>query len=226
APTHTLVRERHEPSFRPRSSGLRAIRLDTVEANGRKGSMSRAITPATSVDNLRKEARRWLRALRAGDPAARARLERVRPDAPLHTVLRDGQHALALEHGQESWIALTRAVTPPDYQRLAQDLASAFNERDEAALQRVNAHYRRAFTVDDLFAEIWRRTYSFRQRASGGRTTTLHAAEAQLLVAKSAGFASWDALLRASAGGARPVPPHVVEERTIAPRRQLHDHEW
>src|SRR5262249_15673387 len=123
APTHTLVREQHEPSFRPRSSGLRAIRLNTVEANGRKGSMSRAITPATSVDNLRKDARRWLRALRAGDPAARARLERVRPDAPLHTVLRDVQHALALEHGQESWIALTRAVTPPDYQRLAQDLA-------------------------------------------------------------------------------------------------------
>ena len=33
--------------------------------------------------------------------------------------------------------------------RLANDLVLAFNERDEAALQRLNVHYRRSFTFDD-----------------------------------------------------------------------------
>ena len=188
--------------------------------------MPRTISSATSLSNLKKEAKRWLKALRSGHADARARFERVHPTAPADPVLRDVQHALALEHGQESWVALTRAVMPPDYERLARDLANAFNERDQAALQRLNAHYGRAFTFDDLFADIWRRTYSFRQRASGGRTTTLQAAEAQLLVAKSAGFGGWDALLRASAGGAAPVPAHAIDDRTIVPRRQLRGDEW
>jgi hypothetical protein len=150
----------------------------------------------------------------------------VRADAPADPGLREVQHALALEYGCGSWSELTDAVRLPDYERLAHDLARAFNERDDPALQRLNAHYGRAFTFDDLFADIWRRTYSFRQRASRGRTTTLHAAEAQLLVAQSAGFSSWDALMRASTESGRPVPAHVVDDRTIAPRRQLRDSEW
>jgi hypothetical protein len=32
--------------------------------------MPRQITPATSLDNLRKEAKRWLKALQANDPVA------------------------------------------------------------------------------------------------------------------------------------------------------------
>ena len=48
-----------------------------------------------------------------------------------------------------------------DYQRLAQDLVLAYNTQDEPALQRLNGHYRRAFTFDDLAAEIWRRMYTF-----------------------------------------------------------------
>ena len=33
------------------------------------------------MDNLRKEAKRWLKALRANDPDARARLTRTHPNA-------------------------------------------------------------------------------------------------------------------------------------------------
>ena len=64
----------------------------------------------SSLDNLKKEAKRWLKALRANDPEARSRLARAWPGAPATPVLRDLQHALAREHGHESWIALSAAL--------------------------------------------------------------------------------------------------------------------
>jgi uncharacterized protein len=72
----------------------------------------------TTLDNLRKAAKRWLKALRHGDPEARARLRRAHAAAPEHPALRDVQYALARERGYDNWIALTRAVverrTPED----------------------------------------------------------------------------------------------------------------
>jgi hypothetical protein len=43
--------------------------------------MSRHLTPELRLDSLRKEAKRWLKALRARDADARARLERAVPEA-------------------------------------------------------------------------------------------------------------------------------------------------
>jgi ankyrin repeat protein len=60
----------------------------------------------STLDNFRKEAKRWVKALRAGDPEAVARLRRAHPSAPPAPTLRDVQHALAREHGAESWSAL------------------------------------------------------------------------------------------------------------------------
>ncbi|MGH9381771.1 MAG: ankyrin repeat domain-containing protein [Thermoanaerobaculia bacterium] len=71
----------------------------------------------STQDNLRKAAKRWLKALRHGDAGARARLARAYPGAPEHPTLRDVQHALARERGHPSWIALTRAIaggSPPE----------------------------------------------------------------------------------------------------------------
>lgn len=59
----------------------------------------RQLTPKSSLDNLKKEAKRWLKALRDNDEQALARLSRACPDAPGEPGLRDVQHALALEHG-------------------------------------------------------------------------------------------------------------------------------
>jgi ankyrin repeat protein len=64
----------------------------------------------TTLDNLRKAAKRWLKSLRDGEAEARARFRRAYPDAPEHPTLRDVQHALARERGYESWIALTRVA--------------------------------------------------------------------------------------------------------------------
>ena len=72
--------------------------------------MIRQIRPASTLDNLKKEAKRWLKALRAGDEPARARLERSHPQAPAEPGLRDVQYALAREHGLPGWAALVTEV--------------------------------------------------------------------------------------------------------------------
>ncbi|HEU0007228.1 MAG TPA: hypothetical protein VFS12_14685, partial [Terriglobia bacterium] len=205
--------------------------------------MPRKITPARSLENLRKQAKRWLKALRANRPEARARFEQAYPSAPANPVLRDVQHALAREYGHESWIALKKAVeklaaestgttlqtqTAEGYERLAQDLILAYDSQDGAALERLNEHYHRSFTFDDLWAEIWRRVYAVRQRLFKGQKKYLQLAEAQTLIAQDAGFGSWASLTKSVATGAPPVPAYEIDtaENRIAPRRQLSDKEW
>jgi ankyrin repeat protein len=68
--------------------------------------MHRKLTPKTTLENLKREAKRWLKALRENVSDARARLERVLPGAPASPGLREVQHALALEHGLSGWTAL------------------------------------------------------------------------------------------------------------------------
>ena len=205
--------------------------------------MPRQITSDTSLENLRKETKRWLRALRTGDAGARARLDRAWPQAPREPVLRNVQHALAREYGQENWIALTRAIgsraestEPPvegplldmeAYDALAQDYVLAFG-RDESALARLNRHYERDFTFDDLWGEIWRRDYAFRQRSSRVPANYLPLEEARLILAQDTGFGSWDALGDALRTGARPLPPFSIDtkENRINPQRTLTDGEW
>jgi hypothetical protein len=65
------------------------------------------------MDNLRKEAKRWLKALRTNDPEARERFQKAYPTASGEPVLRDVQHALAREHGYENWTALKQALSRP-----------------------------------------------------------------------------------------------------------------
>ena len=72
-----------------------------------------------------------------------------------------------------------RRASADEYQQRAQDLVQAFDAKDEAALQRVNAFYGRSFSLDDLWAEVWRRVYAFRQRAFNGAPQQLMLAEAQ-----------------------------------------------
>jgi ankyrin repeat protein len=72
--------------------------------------MSRQLSPQSSLEHLRKEAKRWLKAIRENDESARARLERSYPAAPANPGLRDVQHALAREHGLAGWSALVAAL--------------------------------------------------------------------------------------------------------------------
>ena len=60
----------------------------------------------SSLESLRKQAKRWLRELRRGDAAALQRLERALPRHSTPPVLREVQQALAREQGLASWAEL------------------------------------------------------------------------------------------------------------------------
>lgn len=56
--------------------------------------MTRQLTAQSSLETLRKEAKRWLKALGAHDLEAHERLRRSHPGAPLQPGLRDIQPLL------------------------------------------------------------------------------------------------------------------------------------
>jgi hypothetical protein len=113
------------------------------------------------------------------------------------------------------------------HEQLARDLVAAHDSADAAALERLRAHYGRAVTQDDLRAVVWDRVYEVRQRASRGEERRLEVAEARALLAREAGFGSWEAFVEA---GGRPAPGTLYEidrtENAIAPRRALTEAEW
>lgn len=119
------------------------------------------------------------------------------------------------------------------YEQAARDFVAAHDNRDPTALERLNQHYGRASNFDDLFGEIWRRVYAFRQRSSREPKNYLKLEEAQMLVAQDTGYNSWQALTKAFETGATPIPPFAVEEpaeekeqKRITPRRRLASPEW
>src|SRR5262245_53082399 len=114
-PSITIVRT-FSPACTQRTSGK----------NGRKVYMTRRITPQTDLDNLKKEARRWLKELRAGEPEARSRLERIYAKPPIRLGLRVVQHAIALEFGYSGWPALKKSVGMAKFEALARDMVSAY----------------------------------------------------------------------------------------------------
>jgi uncharacterized protein len=72
--------------------------------------MSRSLSPHSSLEVLRGEAKRWLKAISAGDSEA---LGRFRLALAHHTgipKLREVQHALAREYGFPSWAALKQEI--------------------------------------------------------------------------------------------------------------------
>jgi ankyrin repeat protein len=172
-------------------------------------------------------------------PAAQ---QRAMEDREPHLDLAEARDLVAKNGGFENWDALIeslateagaptapfRAGSVEDYDRLAQDMVLAFDDHNEAALQRLNAHYRRSFTFDDLWAEIWRRVYAFRQRAFKEQKKRLARDEAQVVIAQDAGFSSWVAMKRAVATGGPPIRAYEIDtkEDRITPRRMLSDKEW
>ena len=87
----------------------------------------------STLDNLRKTAKRWLKALRDGDVAEIDRLRRAYPGAPVTPTLRDVQHALARERGFQDWKELkAKAEAPREEAGLPALLAAA--DRGDAAV--------------------------------------------------------------------------------------------
>lgn len=72
--------------------------------------MTRQLSLKSSLDVLKQDAKRWLKALRSADAESRQRLAAAWPAAPSDPTLRDVQHALAREYGYQDWKALVTAV--------------------------------------------------------------------------------------------------------------------
>ncbi len=160
----------------------------------------------STLENLKKSAKRWLSALRARDADARARLKRAYPNAPSDPALRDVQHALAREHGRESWGDLRRALhdavqnamATPDvdqYERLAKDFLAAYHTGDSPAMHRLQERLHRPITWEALRAEVDRRLEQLPEgeRPHGGLTL----AHVRHFVARTAGFENWAVFLDA-----------------------------
>jgi hypothetical protein len=154
-----------------------------------------------TIESLKKEARQWLAAIRAGVADARDRFTQVLPDSPSRPTLRDVQLALARLHGFPGWSDLKRALSP-DVQTSARTLAH-YRGMADALLDAYRTGTPEA--MDALYRFTWhRRSWrAFREYAEldlgkrpsepGGRVDfTID--DARRLVALEHGFADWGAL--------------------------------
>lgn len=105
--------------------------------------MSRTLGPRATLENLRKEAKRWLRALRDGDHAARERFDAQWHHPPGSPGLRQVQQALAREHGFADWARLKQALADRELAALSPReltdivLRAAWDNGDRAAAARI-----------------------------------------------------------------------------------------
>jgi hypothetical protein len=164
--------------------------------------MNQELPPRRNLESLKKEAKRWLGALRAGDPDARARLSRAFPDVPGMPTLRVVQHALAREHGFAGWTLLKEALDKRArevadagatalalYEAKAEALLEAYRTGTPEAMER---HY--AYT---WHRRAWRAMRTYVQLDLGKRSADpnddveISVDDARLLIALEHGFADW-----------------------------------
>jgi hypothetical protein len=164
--------------------------------------MNREIPPRRNLESLKKEAKRWLDAVQAGDPDARARLARAFPDAPAIPALRDVQHALAREHGFAGWTLLKGAIEKRSaeaadagakalalYEAKADALLEAYRAGTPEAMER---HYNYTW-----HRRAWRAMRTYVQLDLGKRPAhpdddvEITLDDARHLIALEHGFANW-----------------------------------
>jgi hypothetical protein len=138
-------------------------------------------SPQRSLESLKKDAKRWLNALRAGVLEARERFERALGQAPDNPTLRDIQHALACERGYVGWIALRDAVAVEQYEAMARTLLAAYETGTPEAME---AFYR--FT---WHRRAWPAMRRYVEADLGKSEVTLD--DARYLIAREHGFADW-----------------------------------
>ena len=159
----------------------------------------------STLENLRKSARRWLKALRADDADAHARLRRADPNAPSSPALRDVQHALARSTVTKAGsIFAGRSMTArgswpphpmPTVRHCGQGCPLRLPDRNAAAMQRLQERFRRPVTWETLRAEV---DHQLEQLPDDVRPRApLSLADIRHFMAVSAGFESWSSFLDA-----------------------------
>jgi len=138
-----------------------------------------------------------------------------------------GDRAKAADETPPERAAASASDAVAKCERLACDMVRVYATGDGEAMQRINQHYGRTSTVDDLRATVWRLVYKVRQ--AKGAAHAFQILEAQELIARTAGFPNWAALTQAAATGApSPVPPYALDPKrnTILLPRDVADREW
>jgi hypothetical protein len=164
--------------------------------------MTRDLPTRRNLESFKKEAKQWLNALKSGDAAARARLDRATPDAPAAPSLRDVQHALAREHGLDGWeqlkraleqrvaeIAGTRAGSRALYEAKAAALLEAYRTGTPEAMERHYSYtwHRRAWPAMRTYVQL----DLGRRPAGADDPVEISLDEARHLIALEHGFADW-----------------------------------
>ena len=168
--------------------------------------MPRQFTPRTTLENLKREAKRWLKALRANVGDARDRLRRVLPDSPEAPTLRQVQHALALEYGLSGWTELKNRLpqsTPIRYyESVAEALVTAYGTGEDGAMRIVWDYFGHMRAWDGMRRYV-RLDLGKTDQPGHPEDDAITLSEAQYLVARVQGFESWRALVDFAAS----VPP-------------------
>jgi ankyrin repeat protein len=71
---------------------------------------TRELTPRSNIETIRRQAKRWLKEIEAGEGAAIARFRQLIPNHVGKPKLREVQHALARDYGLASWAALKQEL--------------------------------------------------------------------------------------------------------------------
>ncbi|MGH7554261.1 MAG: hypothetical protein ACREMQ_14735 [Longimicrobiales bacterium] len=196
------------------------------------------------LDQLKHQAKDFLRAIRDGDADAIAELQRQHPEKidAATAKLADAQLVLAREYGFESWPKLVHHVESlnpeglEQFESIARDFVAAF-QGDADALARLNERFSDTKTVEEL-----RHMVQERQRRLGvdaADTPAYTLAQARQHVANALGFENWDSLaasVRQKPGDPRTAPrglsPHPPFYRidwstnTLEPRQPLTEKDW
>ena len=162
--------------------------------------MTRELTPRSTLENLKREAKRWLDALRDDVADARSRFARAFPNGPRVPTLRDVQHALAQEHGFPGWTALKQKLAALSasaesphaieyYERAAADLLDAYRTGSPRALASVWAHAGHRRSLDAMRRYV-RVDLGYRENDD----IDISLDEARRLVARGYGFGDWQTL--------------------------------
>jgi Leucine Rich repeat len=204
--------------------------------------MSDELPSRRSLDSLKKEAKRWLAALRTNAADARARLERAFPSAPAVPTLRDIQYAIAREHGFAGWTALKEAIqralgaerdagakAVATYDTMAEALLDAYRTGTPEAMERLYRFtwHRRTWEGFRTYIQL-----DLGKRPAGpGDDVDITLDDARHLIAREHGFSNWEELKKfseASSGkgklAAKPVrlvnPGAAEGQQTVATSRE------
>ncbi len=168
--------------------------------------MPRQVTPRTTLENLKREAKRWLKALRENSENARARLQRVLPDAPDVPTLSDVQHALARELGLPGWAALKQRLEKDApirrYDLVADALVRAYATGEQGAMRIVWDFFGHMRAWDGMRRYV-RLDLGKTEQPENPAEDIITVAEAQFLVARAQGFENWARLTEFAAS----LPP-------------------